>query len=216
MFRRIIIVLCALSLPLLAHPQNKNTQRLFLKDGRALSGAVTITENGSYQIETIDGDIFFFESNEVEGVIGLPWEKDAKKKGIKPDDVVFRKGNQLYSVKTNQPLTQHDFNTMTGWYKYEKARIIGKAGRICMYSGAGTLVLSWGIMFCGSDLSSESLQIAEFIAGCVGFASGITGLIMTLNSNSKLKIMANAYNDNPGYVLNFGVQKNGIGFALNF
>lgn len=223
MYRSIIIILCIFLLPLLAYSQDQNIQRLFLKDGRALSGKVVIAENGIYQIETVDGDIFYFQPDEIDGVIGLHNDKVGKKKSFKTSDVVFRKGNELRFIVDNQPLSQHNFNTLTGWINYEKAKKNGKTGRICLYSGAGALVLGYGTVGLlaltgkihsgtGSDLL---LGLGSGVVG-VGFITGITGLIMTLSSNSKLNKMANTYNQNPGYALNFGVQQNGIGFAFNF
>ncbi len=199
--------------------QIQKTQRLFLKDGRAFSGVIVVTEDGTYQIETVEGEVYSFSPDEVDGVVGL--SKDGKT--IKPkkssNDVVFRKGYQLFYTKNNQLLTQHDFNTLAGWEKYEKAKKNGRAGRICMYSGAGTLVLGGALMVVGFTYQRdglEALQGVGFILGIAGLASGITGLTMTLISNSKLNKIANTYNQNPGYALNFGVQQNGIGLAFNF
>ncbi len=198
--RTAISLIVALLLPLLAFSQNQSAQRLFLKDGRALSGKVVIAENGIYQIETVDGDVFYFQPDEVEGVFGLPKEKNTNKKGIKPGDVVTRHGNELRFIKNDVALSMHDFNTMAGWEKYEKAKKNGRAGRICMYSGAGTLVLGGALMVVGFTyqrdvLASLALEDVGFILGIAGLASGITGLTMTLISNSKPLVSGENFSD---------------------
>ena len=61
-------------LPILAHSQDQKTQRLFLKDGRALSGTVTIVENGIYQInDTYECGHYW---NELDGIELHDWTLD--------------------------------------------------------------------------------------------------------------------------------------------
>lgn len=197
--------------------QIKNTQRLFLKDGRALSGKVVINNDGTYQIETIDGGIYSFKADEVDGVAGLPQEKSTNKHGPKPGDIVYRKGNQLFFVKNNQPLSQHDFNTFDAWKQYEKAKKSGHGGRVTMYIGAGSVVFGGGMI--GLAFLTDNYDIVPgvgLLVASAGLVTGITGLIITSSSNSKLNKMAGNYNHKPGYAFNFGVQQHGIGLALNF
>ncbi len=88
-------------------------------------------------------------------------------------------------------------------------------GKWIAIGGGGAMITGGVLMAIGRGEMQDEGLVGLFIYGA-GFISGITGLILIFNAHSKLNKMANTYNQNPGYALNFGVQQNGIGFAFNF
>lgn len=197
----------------LALAQEKVEMRLDLKNGSTLTGLVTVQQDGSYLLETSTGDMFFFDASEVKRAICIKDQETHIK-------VVHKKGGNLLFVDTEEKLTETDFATNSGWRQYQKAQKNRKTGNILMITGAGVVAASFALaaLFPEAlriDTENASMHVATF-SSIAGLATTITGLVFNISGNVKLKKMEDAYNQNPGYVLDFGAQQNGIGFALKF
>ena len=197
----------------LAMAQEKKEMKLELKNGSTLTGLVTVQQDGSYLLETSTGDMFFFDASEVKRAISI---KD-KETHIK---VVHKKGGNLLFVDTEEKLTETDFATNSGWRQYQKAQKNRKTGNILMITGAGVMAASFALaaLFPEAlriDTENASMHVATF-SSIAGLATTITGVVFNISCNVKLKKIENAYNKNPGYVIDFGAQQNGVGFALKF
>lgn len=235
--RTALLIIVAFLLPVLAFSQSKSSQRLFLKDGTAISGSIEIQDDGSYKVTTPAGDVFFFLPAEVKGIIDADKITTASKTSSFPKNpkefflgkaiasqidsysqgLVHRRQNILYFTETKEALTLHDFNTMEGWEHYMKASKKGKSGRIVAYCGGGSFLLGGlcvGIGFLAGD--GVYLPAAGLFFAGAGLITGVTGLCITWSSNSQLNKIAKSYNQTPGYALNFGVQQHGIGLSLTF
>ena len=61
----------------------------------------------------------------------------------------------------------------------------------------------------GKEIASAGRKI-----GLAAVIPAITSLVFGIIENTKLKKMANTYNQRPGYVLDFGAQQHGVGLVL--
>lgn len=221
--RTTISIIVAILIPVLAFSQNKPTQRVILKNGSAINGTVQLMADGTYEVKSASGDTFYFLPSEVERVIGLSQENDTDKNGnVKKgrnevEGPVIRYRNTLRFSGSSTELSQNDFLSNDSWNKYLNNRKKGKTGRILLYSGLGGIAL--GGIEIGIGLSNDNNKVLQYIGTAfiaAGLGVAIAGLSMTISSNKNLNQMANEFNPNPGYALNFGMQQHGLGFALNF
>ena len=124
-------------------------------------------------------------------------------------------------LSTGEELTQNDFMTYQGWEKYKKAHRQSKTGTILFISaGAATVVGALGGMIIGlsyGDFDFEYVAEGAAVGALfVGVPCIIGGVVFKMIGNKQLKKIEQTYNQTPGYVLDFGAQQNGIGFALKF
>lgn len=242
--KRIILVVFACLLPLLALAQEKKEMKLDLKNGTSLTGMVTVQQDGSYLLETSSGDIFFFEVSEVKRATAIAQEPAPVAVPAGNDyyegKVVYKKRGSLRFYETNEKLAQKDFSTFQGWEKYQKAQKNIKTANSLLIITGGMLVLGgvfaavgipnqgeyvmddgygWELSFDHKHYESKFGDILAPAGGCLGMAAipvAITSLVFGIIGNSKLKKMEKAYNQHPGYVIDFGGQQYGVGFALKF
>lgn len=66
-----LILVLALTLPILSFAQTKPIQRIYLKNGVTINGTVQLMNDGSYEVTTDTGDTFYFLPSEVKRVVGL-------------------------------------------------------------------------------------------------------------------------------------------------
>ncbi len=66
-----LILVLALTLPILSFAQTKPMQRIYLKNGVTINGTVQLMTDGSYEVTTDTGDTFYFHPSEVKRVVGL-------------------------------------------------------------------------------------------------------------------------------------------------
>ena len=214
--KRIITLLITCLIPLFVLAQEREEKRLELKNGSVLTGFVEVQQDGSYMLETASGDVFFFSPSEVSKVVLL---KSKPKDKEKRSGRIYRSGGELRFIDTGELLTQDDFLNYQGWEKYQKAQKMRKTGHNIMLWGslgciaAGLLV--GGVLWPNTG-DVGMLWAPAVIGGMAAVAPFTTGLILKSSGNSKLNKMVNSYNQRPGYVLNFGAQQYGIGFAFNF
>lgn len=224
--KRIVFVIIACMLPLLALAQEKKEMKLDLKNGTSLTGMVTIQKDGSYLLETSSGDIFFFEVSEVRKATVITQEPLSPVVLAGSDyyegKVVYKEGSCLRLYENNEALTQKDFATYPAWERYQKAKKKAKSGANLMIWGSigGVLAGAAGGAIVG--VINEEIDEEYILAGMGGGAMlfsvplFITGLILNISGNKQLKKMENTYNQSPGYVIDFGAQQHGVGFALKF
>ena len=232
----LLILVCLLPISLFA--QEKEEKSIELKNGTVLKGYVEQQPDGSYLVETASGDMLFFSPSEVSRIINLKPtpENDEKQNKSSAGGLVYRRKGELCFSATGTPLTQDDFFNFQGWEKYQKAQRLRKTGNKIMLWGsigciAAGVIVGGVIMFSygeyeyydsyhdvyrnyGYDYSVFGASSA--IGGMASVVPIVTGLIIKSSGNAKLNKMAKVYNQNPGYVLNFGPQQHGVGFALNF
>lgn len=220
--RTAILFIVTLLLPVLAFSQNGSQRSLTLKNGTTIKGEVEIQDDGTYQVKTASGDVFYFMEDEIKK--GNASNTKIKIPKNASNSVVFRSGNQLYYVDGLRPLSQDDFNTLEGWNTYMKASKKGESGRIVTRWGSGAFLLGGVLVGIGylagqhgdmGEISSIIGVTGLFLAGA-GLITDVTGLCIIWSSNSKLNKIAKGYNQTPGYALNFGVQQHGIGLSLTF
>ena len=211
--KKLLIILFAVLLPILAHAQEK---RLILKDGTVLVGEVELQADGTYRFKSSEGDVFFFQPSEVQRVVDLETRGITTVNGIAVYRDVYRKKGELRFSGSNQALTEFDFTNQESWQNYQVAHNKWKAGTVLLISGVPSFVIGETFLVLGSIFGPEPLTIASGGLAVLGLAASTTGLVLTLSANSSLKKMANAYNEHPGYVIDFGVQQHGIGLAINF
>ena len=182
--------------------------------------------DGSYKIETSNGDILYFMASEVKQVKNIYNKKQKIAGRTNKDDLVIRRGNMLCFSSSGQALTEEAFSNIESWQKYQKQSKAGKNARIALYSGLGAFVVG-DVMIIGvlsQGLGSRyrnygiNAEIVDtgIVVGSVGLVTTIIGAFLIKKSNINLNTMAKAYSQTPGYVFNLGVQQHGIGFALNF
>ncbi len=211
----VLMALCSV----LAIAQDKTEKKLQLKNGTTLSGVVEVQTDGSYRLETAAGDVFFFSPSEVSKVIDDTPKADKKataqlKKVSDAEAVVYRKGGNLLFKSTGAKLTQEDFASFEGWDKYRKAQNLHGWGNGLMYGGAGALAgFAIAQLALGDDLADEDIVIPAIVGSS---SILITGVVLKLIGNKKIAKIGDGYNHNPGYVLDFGAQQSGIGFAIKF
>lgn len=221
--KRIAILLFTIFLPIILLGQEKVEKRLELKNGNILTGFVQIQQDGSYLLETASGDIFFFSPSEISKMTDLnPTSKKESTIMAPISGSVFRDGGELRFSSNGMALTQEDFADYQGWDKYQKAKRLRKTGnRIMLWGSIGCVsagVLA-GAVFCWieyGELDVEDLLIASALGAGATVIPLTTGVIIKSSGNKRLNKIAEAYNQRPGYVLNFGAQQHGVGFALNF
>lgn len=226
--KRIIICLWMCFIPFMLFAQEKKEMQLELKNGTSLSGMVQIQPDGSFLLETDSGDVFFFNSSEVKKA--TPVAKPVNLPGSDENyqwEIVYKKGGKLRFSQTGEFLSQKDFSTYEGWQNYQKARSSIKTANILLITTGGIVAVGGATAIVGAILDvSELDKEMEFngdeiasVGGIIGLAAvipAITSLIFGIVGNTQLKKMADTYNQHPGYVLDFGAQQYGVGFALKF
>lgn len=216
----VLVLLCLFPISLFA--QGREEKSIELQNGTVLKGNVELQQDGTYLVETSSGDVFFFSPSEVKRIVNLKAvpENDGKQIPSTGEQVYRRKGELCFTA-TGIPLTQGDFVNYQGWEKYKKAQKLRKTGNgIMLWGTIGCIaagIIAGGLFKETHDGVAFHYNI--FLVGIGGMASVVplvTGIIIKSSGNAKLNKMAKAYNQNPGYVLNFGPQQHGVGFALNF
>lgn len=220
--KKALLILVACMLSIIAMAQDKKEMKLELKNGSTLTGMVTVQQDGSYILENTSGDIFYFEASEVKKATVVVASSASQLQGS--DDycggnTVYKKGGSLRFYANNEKLSQKDFVDFQSWQQYQKAQKNRKTGNILMITGAGVIAASFALaaLFPDAhiDTGNASIHVAAF-SSIAGLATTITGVVFNISGNVKLKKMENAYNQNPGYVIDFGSQQYGVGFALKF
>lgn len=219
--RTAILFIVTLLLPVLAFSQNGSQRSLTLKNGTTIKGEVEIQDDGTYQVKTASGDVFYFMEDEIKK--GNASNTKIKIPKNASNSVVFRSGNQLYYVDGLRPLSQGDFNTLEGWNTYMKASKKGASGRIVTRWGNGAILVGGvlvgiGVILAGQEMGeiSSIIGVPGLFLAFAGLITDVTGLCIIWSSNSKLNKIAKGYNQTPGYAINFGVQQHGIGLSLSF
>lgn len=233
--KKTLLILIACLLPLMAMAQEKKEMKLELKNGTTLTGLVTVQQDGSYILENTSGDVFYFDASEVRKatvIFESPVSQTADLNDYYGGKTVYKKGGSLRFYANNEKLTQKDFADFQSWQKYQKAqKNINTSNKLLIT--AGGLVLVGGVItgvylgisesFSGSNEEYYNLQQriswmapAGGVPVLAAIPVAITSMIFGIVGNTKLKKMADAYNQSPGYVLDFGAQQNGVGFALKF
>lgn len=221
MATRKLLIICLLLFifPFILMAQEKEEKRLELKNGTVLTGYVEVQPDGSYLLETQSGDVFFFSPSEVAKVMSL-LPASQQTTGVSDyfdGKTVDKRRGKIYMLATEEELTKNDFMTYQGWEKYQKAKKTRKTGNILLISAGG--VAGLGLVLGGTFAIIEEDE-DPLIAAAVGFGIGaliaIPGLILCISGNKQLIKIQDAYNQTPGYVLDFGVQQHGVGFALKF
>ena len=192
--------------------------RLDLKNGTSLTGQVQIQPDGSYLIEMPSGDVFFFSPKEVERAVAI--RSNASQVGQKDyyeGRIVEKRKGKIYKLSTGEELVPGDFVTYSGWEKYRKAQNAIKTSNILLITTGGMVAVGGSILgvYLATD-GSVGLDIAAGVLGMAAIPVAITSLIFGISGNKRLIKIQDAYNYSPGYVLDFGAQQNGIGFALKF
>lgn len=217
--KKTLMILIAFLFSFIAMAQEKKEMKLELKNGSTLTGMVTVQQDGSYILENTSGDIFYFEASEVRKatvIFESPVSQTADLNDFYGGKTVYKKGGSLRFYANNEKLTQKDFANIESWEKYKKAQRISKAGTILYISAGGATVIG-GVV--GLIAGHEWESLAEGAAGgalFVGAPCIIGAIICDVIGNKRLKIIAQNYNQNPGYSIDFGAQQNGVGFALKF
>lgn len=221
MKKALLVVLAALC-TLVANAQEKTEKQIVLKNGIALTGVVEVQPDGSYRVEVASGDVFYFTSAEVSKVTDskgkIVFKKQESEQGvhnyIPTESSVFVRRGKLYSSVTGEALTQNDFASLGEWEKYQRGRNTRKTGNALLWSGVGVSVAGVaGFVWFGNFAWSEHLSIG---VGSAGIALVTAGIIVKVIGNKQIKLIANNYNQRPGYALDFGAQQYGVGFALKF
>ena len=215
--KRIVILLFTIILPAVMLAQEKVEKRLELKNGNVLTGFVQVQQDGSYLLETASGDIFFFSPAEISKVTDLnPTPKNESAIQAPTSGSVFRDGGELRFSSNGMALTQENFSDYQGWEKYQKAKKLRKTGNSIMLWGPIGCVAAGIITYSVLFGFNYNLWAPIALGGMVASAPLTAGIIIKSVGNKRLNRIAEAYNQRPGYVLNFGAQQYGVGFALNF
>lgn len=219
--KRIVILLFTIILPVVMLAQEKVEKRLELKNGNVLTGFVQVQQDGSYLLETASGDIFFFSPAEISKVTDLnPTTKNESAMTVPISGTIFRDGGELRFSSNGMALTQENFSDYQGWEKYQKAKKLRKTGNAIMLWGpigcVAAGIITGSVLFGFNYYSTDYLWGPIAIGGMVASAPLTACIIIKSVGNKRLNRIAEAYNQRPGYVLNFGAQQYGVGFALNF
>lgn len=221
--KKILIIVIACLFSVIAMAQEKEEKRLELKNGTVLTGYVEVQQDGSYLLETSAGDVFFFTPSEVARVMAIV--PSAQSTNYEIDyyggKTVEKRKGKIYMLSTGEELSQKDFMNYQGWEKYQKAQRQSKIGTILFISAGGAVVagaLVGTIITLGSEIKDPVDVAIGALGGAVyvGVPCIIGGVVFKAIGNKQLKKIEQSYNQTPGYVLDFGAQQNGIGFALKF
>ena len=224
MKKALLVVLAALC-TLVAYAQEKTEKQIVLKNGTALTGVVDVQPDGSYRVEVASGDVFYFTSAEVSKVTDskgkIVFKKQESEQGVHnytpTESSVFVRRGKLYSSATGEALTQNDFVSLGEWEKYQRGRNTRKTGNALLWSGVGSSVVGVaGFVVFNNIAWNEDLANISIGVGSAGIALITAGIIVKVIGNKRIKVIANNYNQRPGYALDFGAQQYGVGFALKF
>lgn len=203
----------------LAMAQEKTEMRLDLKNGTSLTGQVQIQSDGSYLIEMPSGDVFFFSPSEVERAVAI--RSIASQEGQKDyyeGRIVEKRKGKIYMLSTDKELTPQDFMTFQGWEKYRKAQNAIKTANILLIVTGG-MVAAGGAIAMPYLIGASDDSVVAMTGGLIGLAAApvaVASLIFGISGNKRLTKIQDVFNYSPGYVLDFGAQQNGIGFALKY
>lgn len=215
--KKTILLLVAVFVSFLAMAQEKTEMRLDLKNGTSLTGQVQIQSDGSYLIEMPSGDVFFFSQAEVRKAVAIGSIGSQEVPKDYYDRIVEKKKGKIYKLSTGEELVPGDFATYSGWEKYRKAQNAVRTSNILLIATGGMVAVGGSML--GVYLTADVDEGWGIAAGLIGMAAipvGITSLIFGISGNKKLIKIQDAYNYNQGYVLDFGAQQYGVGFALKF
>ena len=209
--KKIVILIILFLVPVLALAQEKVVNRVELKNGTNLIGVVQVQSDGSYQVETTSGDVLVFPPSEVNRVVGVD-------DPVLIEKIVYKKGGQIRFLSTGKPLEQNDFSVYPDWEKYRGAQKKRKAGTIMMISGATVAVGSFAVFYVTfiNDPPTDSVIDSYKWLSYGGIGIALTGLAFNIVGNIRLKQIAESFNQQPGYALDFGAQPHGVGVALHF
>lgn len=204
-----------------------------LTDGTILNGYVTTNADGSFNVETQDGDKYYYTAAEVKVVREIGGL--ATSSVLTTDALVAKKGAKIVFADSNQPLVQGDFRSPDVWQLYQRGRKQAKTGTWLIVSGAimGGAAAVERIMYnkqeeirlqqiyeTGSYQERPAGVQTGYDVGTVlivaGGASLVGGIIFTVIGNSILATIVKDQNMGQKLTLDFGAQQNGIGLALNF
>ena len=216
--KKIIILLVALIIPSFIFAQDRTEKRVELKNGTVLTGFVEIQKDGSCILETSSGDVFFYSPSEVSRILTIPKVVQVPQIGTNNSGrTVYRDKGTIKFIDSGMELTSNDFLNFQDWDKYESAQIKRKTGNVMMIAGGAVFVVSGGVVAMGLLCDLEILPEISFgVATGIAAPAIIVGLINSCVGNRQLKMIEKQYNQHPGYVLDFGVHENGVGFALKF
>ena len=223
MKKALLVVLAALC-TLVAYAQEKTEKQIVLKNGTALTGFVDVQPDGSYRVEVASGDVFYFTSAEVSKVTDskgkIVFKKQESEQGVHnytpTESSVFVRRGKLYSSATGEALTQNDFVSLGEWEKYQRGRNTRKTGNALLWSGVGSSVVGVAGIVVFTNNNNDELAYISLGVGTAGIALITAGVIVKVIGNKQIKLIANNYNQRPGYALDFGAQQYGVGFALKF
>ena len=229
-------IVCLFSV--LALAQERVEKRVELKNGTVLTGYVQVQPDGSYQVETSAGDKLVFSPSEIARVVNAIPSNNQQE-----GEIVYKKGGSLYFYATGKPLVQNDFYTEQGWKKYRGAQTSRKVGTgfilsgICLTAAAPAFYYATDGLYDKNQWEDTSYydeekgeliedghyggynydwELATILVGSGGVALTIAGIVFSVSGNARIKKIARAYNQQPGYVLDFGTQQHGVGLALHF
>lgn len=216
--RHLIISTFCFLVSVLSLAQNQNLQQVVLTDGTIIKGQVEKQIDGTIMVSTTNGDIFFFQSSEVNRIVGMNQAFTEESQSGVFDSTVKRKGNKLCFASSGIALTKENYSTREDWEAYQLVVDKGKTGRILLYSGLGSFVLGGAGIYImlESGWWPSGLVVASGVLAAAGLGAGISGLAMTISCNKKLDKLADSYYWNSGIQLSLGVQQHGIGLALKF
>lgn len=219
--KRTVLLLIASIFSILAIAQEREVKIVELINGNTVSGYVQTQQDGSYLVETESGDVFFFSQSEVKSI-------NATKKAFVSGDLdyyggitVEKKKGKLYKLSSGKELIPADFMSYSDWEKYRKAQnIIKTANTLLIVSGSMVAVGGILAIIYFADQGDIDLEWMGTAGGCIGMfvaaPLAITSLVLGISGNKQLATIKDAYNYHPGYVVDFGMQQYGLGFALKF
>lgn len=215
--RHVILFIISILVSVYAFAQNQGLQRIVLTDGTVINGKAEKQADGTIMVSTINGDAFFFHPSEINRIVSLNQSSTIESHPSAVDLTVKRKGYELCFANSGLALTKENYNSRESWEEYKLIADKGKIGRVLLYSGLGAFVLGGaGIYIMLESGWPTGLVIASGALSAAGLGTGISGLVMTINSNKKLNKLADSYYWNSGVQLSLGVQQHGVGFALSF
>lgn len=216
--RRFVLLVISCLVSLTAMAQGREEKRIELTNGTALTGYVERQQDGSYLVEASTGDVFYFTPDEIKTikVVSPTVSKVAEERIIAGSRTVFRRKGNLCFTDNGEALTKEDFPNYQGWEDYMRAQGNRRLGKAFKWTGAALFLAGAGLISAGSIDEDNGLVISGSIALNAGMLLLPVGIVFKVIGNVRLNKIAKGFNQHTNYAISMGMQRHGIGFAIDF
>lgn len=191
--KRVLILLLAISVPAF-FPYLLNAQTVN-PDASVYAVAVNAADETADEVEVVEGQ-------------------------LKP---IYRDGSDFYFYDDPVPLSSYEVMELFGREVYNETYVGAvkqmKVGKPLIITGVSIAAVGITLAIAGAVGESDDLMGIGVIAGAVGVTTMSVGAPLFCVGRARLNWMAEDYNARqlyPEFTVNFGPQRHGVGFSINF